>query len=91
MTLQEAESILAAAIEAVEPGGMTPATLVFDGWFRNGTSVPLEEYIDRCMGNFHSGSSFAASVRLNVGDAEDLAEAAKSGAYPVFRLEVEAR
>lgn len=65
------------------------ATLVFEGWSRNGEPVPPEEYAERSCGSFHHGSVFRATVNLNAGDAADIAEAAESGAYPVFKLEIE--
>jgi hypothetical protein len=57
--------------------------LVFDDWRHNGESVYQSEPELSC-GSFHSGTTFYATIDLDVEDQMELASLLKLGYRPVF-------
>jgi hypothetical protein len=68
-------------------GGM-PVRLVFGDWLgKDHRSVySTEEGVRLSMGQFHSGTTFEGTVRLDPDDRTELEEALASGYTPVFHL-----
>lgn len=59
--------------------------LVFDDWQKDGKSVyNTEEAYELSLGNFHSGTTFKATIDLDKWEEKEIKEAIKSGYTPTF-------
>mgnify|MGYP001580239085 CR=1 FL=1 len=59
--------------------------LVFEDWQRKGRSIyATEEGLRLSMGDFHSGSTFDATIEVDEEQAAELHRALSTGACPVF-------
>ena len=59
--------------------------LVFSDWQRDGHSIYYtEEGVELSLGEFHSGTVFAAEIALDLDGEEELTEALAAGAIPLF-------
>ena len=59
--------------------------LVFNDWQRNLKSIyNTEEGVKLSSGDFHSGTTFKATIALDEEHEQVLREALEAGAYPVF-------
>lgn len=52
--------------------------LVFHDWIGNGS------YSELSLGDFHSGSTFDAEIKLTEDQEKEITEAIKNKSYPVF-------
>ena len=68
------------------------ADLVFFDWLRDGKSIYGElEGVEASMGDFHSGTMFKGSIRLDEDQQADLDEQMAAGLAPIFYVVRRAR
>lgn len=62
--------------------------LIFSDWHENGNPMlNKERHLDLSMHDFHEGSTFPGTIKLSDGNWEELMEAIKGGAQPIFQLD----
>ena len=65
--------------------------LIVEDWKQEGSNESIyntELGVRLSLGDLHSGSTFTGEIELPVDALEDLKDAARLRAYPVFRLEI---
>ncbi len=59
--------------------------LVFDDWLEEGKTIyHTLKGVDLAMSDFHGGSTFQGTIKLNIDQEKELQDALKKGYRPVF-------
>lgn len=71
--------------EIAEPEKAIAVRLVFDDWQRDGASIySSPEGVELSAGDFHSGTTFRATIEMGLDAAEELLQALRDGFTPTF-------